>query len=209
MPAKTAKVPSYCRHKASGQAVVRLNGRDHYLGPYGTPESHERYTRLLAQWRSNRVALQANRLQGGPSTRQFSVNEMLLAYVEFARGYYTKDGKPNQEFTSLKYAMRRLKALYGHSAAADFGPKDLKTIRQQMVEDGLSRTYINNQTNRIKRIFKWAVSEELVPASVHHGLQTITGLRYGRSSARETAPVHGWRFVAIELFLNAGHQSVY
>ncbi|WP_417847301.1 hypothetical protein [Thalassoglobus sp.] len=35
MPRKP-KVPSYCLHKASGQAVVRINGRDHYLGLYGT-----------------------------------------------------------------------------------------------------------------------------------------------------------------------------
>ena len=54
MPANSAKVPSYCRHKATGQAVVRLNGRDHYLGPYGTPESHERYARLIAQWQAGR-----------------------------------------------------------------------------------------------------------------------------------------------------------
>jgi integrase len=117
------------------------------------------------------------------------VNEILLAYVEFARSYYTKDGKPNQEFESLKYAMRRLKALYGHAIAAGFGPKDLKTIRHQMIEEGRSRTYINNQVNRIKRIFKWAVSEELVPPSVYQGLQTVAGLRYGRSQARETTPV--------------------
>ena len=47
MPAKTTKVPGYTRHKASGRAVVRLDGRDYYLGPYGSPESHERYARLL------------------------------------------------------------------------------------------------------------------------------------------------------------------
>ena len=31
-----AKIPSYCKHLASGQAVVRLNGRDHYLGKFGS-----------------------------------------------------------------------------------------------------------------------------------------------------------------------------
>jgi hypothetical protein len=52
MPAKSARVPSYCRHKASGQAVVRLDGRDHYLGPYGTDESHERYALIIARWQA-------------------------------------------------------------------------------------------------------------------------------------------------------------
>ena len=32
--------PSYCLHKASGCAVVRIDGRNRYLGPHGSPESH-------------------------------------------------------------------------------------------------------------------------------------------------------------------------
>ena len=52
MPRKQSKVPSYCLHKASGQAVVRIAGRDQYLGLHGTPESFERYERALAVWRA-------------------------------------------------------------------------------------------------------------------------------------------------------------
>ena len=40
-----------------------------------------------------------------------------------------------------------------------------------------------------KRVFKWAVAEEMVTPSIYHGLQTITGLRFGRTEARETEPV--------------------
>lgn len=98
MPAKH-KVPSYSRHKASGQAVVRIHGRDHYLGPYGSPESHERYARLIAQWHSAPAVVIA------PAVRKadLSINELLVAYLEFARGYYTKDVKPNKEFDLLRY----------------------------------------------------------------------------------------------------------
>ena len=31
--------PKYRKHRASGQAVVTLNGRDIYLGPHGTKAS--------------------------------------------------------------------------------------------------------------------------------------------------------------------------
>jgi hypothetical protein len=75
-----------------------------------------------------------------PANKALSINEVLLAYVQFARGYYTKDGRPNQEFESLKYAMRPLKELYGHTRAAAFGPRDLKAYRQHLVDRGLSRT---------------------------------------------------------------------
>ncbi len=38
-------------------------------------------------------------------------------------------------------------------------------------------------------MFKWSVSEELVPVSVHQRLCTLPGLEAGRSAARESEPV--------------------
>src|SRR4051812_36769711 len=91
MPAKSAKVPSYTRHKASGRAVVRLYGRDHYLGPYGSPESHERYARLIAQWQASvEYKLPVPGSVQNRSSAPLSVNEMLLAYVEFAKRSLTQ-----------------------------------------------------------------------------------------------------------------------
>ncbi len=49
---RPSKVPNYTHHKASGQAVVRIQGKDHYLGLYGSDASHEAYQRLIAQWRA-------------------------------------------------------------------------------------------------------------------------------------------------------------
>ncbi len=31
-----SSLPTYRKHRHSGQAVVTLSGEDHYLGPYGT-----------------------------------------------------------------------------------------------------------------------------------------------------------------------------
>ena len=44
------KPPSYYRHKASGQAVVSINGRDYYLGLHGSTASWEEYDQLIAEW---------------------------------------------------------------------------------------------------------------------------------------------------------------
>jgi hypothetical protein len=46
-------VPKLCLHKASGKAVVRLNGQDHYLGVFGTPGAKGAYDRLIAEWLAN------------------------------------------------------------------------------------------------------------------------------------------------------------
>jgi hypothetical protein len=47
---RTEKIPSYRLHKARNCAVVRINGRDHYLGEYNSPESRELYRRLIAEY---------------------------------------------------------------------------------------------------------------------------------------------------------------
>ena len=43
------RAPSYRLHKTSGQAVVRLSGRDFYLGPHGTARSKAEYQRLVGE----------------------------------------------------------------------------------------------------------------------------------------------------------------
>ena len=39
MPRYVNAVPKYRKHRASGQAIVTIHGRDHYLGPHGTKAS--------------------------------------------------------------------------------------------------------------------------------------------------------------------------
>ena len=41
------KKPGYWNHKPSGQAYVRIDGKDHYLGAYDCPESRDRYEELI------------------------------------------------------------------------------------------------------------------------------------------------------------------
>jgi integrase len=54
-----------------------------------------------------------------------------------------------------------------------------------MISDGLSRTTINARVNRIRRMFRWAASVELVPGSVAQALQNVNGLQKGRSKVKE------------------------
>jgi hypothetical protein len=79
--------------------------------------------------------------------------------------------------------------LYGHTPAAEFGPKALAAVRQHMIGLGWCRSLINRRVDRIKRAFKWAASEELVPVAIHQALRTLPGLRRGRTEARESEAV--------------------
>ena len=118
-----------------------------------------------------------------------TVNEVILRYWQFAQTYYVKNGQPTDEQYGIRAALRSLRQLYGHTPARDFGPGGLKLVREAMIDAGHSRKYINDNVNRIRRTFKWAVAEELVPPSIHQALQAVTGLKAGRSAAREPEPI--------------------
>jgi integrase len=176
-------------HKARNLAVVTFDGKDRYLGRYGSPESHEQYARLIAEWRANRRHLLPTTDAGPAVDRTLSLNELILAYWRHVEGYYVKDGKPTSEQDNIKQALRFLRRLYGTTPAVEFGPVALKNTRQAMIEAGRSRKLINKDVNRIRQLFGWAVESELLPVQVHQALRRVKGLRKGRSAARESAPV--------------------
>jgi integrase len=65
----------------------------------------------------------------------------------------------------------------------------LKVIQKEMLKGRLSRGVINSRIAKIKRIFRWAVSEELALPNLVVALGTVAGLQRGRTSARETKPI--------------------
>jgi hypothetical protein len=163
---------------------VTLDGRDIYLGHYGSPASRAEFDRLLAEWLSN-----GRRLPAPVVASDITVNELGQAYLRHADAYYVKNGKPTVEPGNIRLAIRPLRQLYGHTLAREFGPVALKTVRGAMAEADICRSELNRRIGRIVRIFKWAVSEEMVPPSVHQALQTVPGLRRGRADVRESEPV--------------------
>ena len=188
MPQRNGHVPSYRLHKASGQARVNVNGKRVYRGAYGTPESRENYARVIAEMSAGQET--APRLTPSSNVKDLSISELILAYWQFAKSYYSKDGQPTKELECMREALRPLRHLFGHTRAVDFGARALKTVRQHMVdEQDLCRNVVNRRIGRIKRVFKWAVAEELIEPSAYHALQAVTGLRFGRTNARETQPV--------------------
>ena len=201
MPKLSHSLPKYRCHKASGQAIVTLAGKHHYLGPYGTKASRLEYDRLIAEW-------VANGRSASPHSRESDVTviEVAARYWKFAEGYYRKQGSPTGTLRFIRHALRPLKTLYGPRPAASFGPLALKAVQQTLIESGTakltkpatgtnnekrrpSRRYVNDCVAVIKRMFRWAASEELVPVTVYQALVTVPGLRKGRTAARETGPV--------------------
>jgi integrase len=209
------RVPSYRRHKQSGQAIVTLTDpsgrrRDVLLGMWKSSESRGEYARQIAEWEAA-----GRTLPQAPTATDLSVNELLVQYWRHAQMHYRlPDGSPSEELDNVRVALKPLKEMYGHTPAAKFGPLSLKALREKMVSDpiiqrtrckdsetgkwtirektmpyGLSRGVINSRINRIRRSFSWGVESELIPASVAHGLREVKGLKAGRTAAREAERV--------------------
>ena len=127
MPRKPT-VPAYRHQKARNLAVVRIAGRDFYLGTYDCPESHQRYDQLIAAWLSHGrrlpddidlfvpepnpgsegeptpvfpVSVTVHRF-GLPSRpeSQTTVAQLAKAYVAHANTYYRKRGTRTREAPS-------------------------------------------------------------------------------------------------------------
>jgi integrase len=177
---KPDAIPSYRLHKQSGQAIVTLNGRDILLGTHGSAESRERYNRAVGEWQAN-----GRRLKEDPA--QVTVDQLILDYWKHAVSYYPAGN--GGELASIKIAMPHVRRLYGGSPITSFGPLAMKAVRESMLKAGWSRKYINGQVGRVKRMFRWAVENEIAPRDVWYGLQAVPGLRKGRSTARENEPV--------------------
>src|SRR5262245_34343783 len=91
MPKLASRVPSYRNHKASGQAVVTLSGKDYYLGPYGSNASKSEYDRLVGLWQAGgRAPLQK-------AKGELSVSELIVAYWPFVTSYYRKAGRETSQ----------------------------------------------------------------------------------------------------------------
>ncbi len=197
MPRLSHRAPKLRRHKARNLAYVVLEGRTIYLGKWGSTEAKTGYARKIGEWKAGSKSL--------PHSEQVSdltVVEVCVRFMRHAKTYY---GETGSEVASFKFSTRELTALYGRMLASEFGPLKLQAVRQAMIEANLCRKLINQRIRRIKAIFKWAASQEIIPASISHGLLTVRGLFAGQSEARETddvKPVPVAFFNAVEPFVS-------
>lgn len=186
--ARPPRVPSYCHHRASGQAYVKVRGKVTYLGVYGSEASRSAYAAAVAEVLVGR-SVTPPKPAADARPHVVTVREVCDRFVAYARGYYVKGGKVTAEAGMVATACGHAAALFGDQPAEKFGPLALKSVRERMIAKGLARSTVNQSINRLRRAFRWAAGEELIPASIPNGLATVPGLRAGRTTARETEPV--------------------
>lgn len=188
MPSPPSR-PTYRLHKPSGNAYVRIDGKQVYLGRFDSPDSRARFAELLEEW--------STRNERAPVT--LTIDDLVLRYVRHVDRHYRKpNGEPTTEPHCIRLALRPLVRLFGSCRVRDFGPLKLAEVRDAMIAAKLVRTSINSNIGRIRRLFKWGVSQEPVPPQVLAALQALAGLQAGRSDAVESEPVAPVSWVAVE-----------
>lgn len=159
-------LPKYRKHR-SGNARVTLGGKDHYLGPYGSPESKREYQRLCAEWVANGFRLPD---EEGPML----VTELCTAYFTDA-----KQRLAPSSLDPIKWTLKVWKSVYGGTPAADMTPLTMRALQVKMAELGNSRTTINERIRRIITVLKWGESRLFVPKGTHEHCRTVASLRRG------------------------------
>lgn len=188
MARKPNVFPSYLLHKPTGQARVRIQGKDHYLGEYGSEASRIAYGQLVANLAAGvpidpfKPPNRGSNTTNDPATG-LTINELVLAFMRYAQTHYVKNGQPTSEIHCLKSVTRPLVDLYGFTPVESFGPTMLKAVRQRFVEAGWVRKTINKGVGRIRTIFKWGVENEMVSSSILQALQAVAPLLAGRTEA--------------------------
>src|SRR4051794_403427 len=114
------RIPSLCRHKATGQAVVRLDGKDIYCGLYGTRQAQEKYDRVVGEWLlTGQQTVPPSAAASPTPSLDLTINELVLAYwTGHVATYYVKRGRPTSEQDNVRQALRFLRRLYGSTPAA-------------------------------------------------------------------------------------------
>jgi integrase len=169
--AKSRRIPKYVHHKPSGQARVRINGKDRYLGKFGTPGSHELYDELISE-----LVIDVE-----PASCK-TLTAVLAAWWPECKARYHKGKGKLGGAQNWRPIIRLLREKHGDERAEDLGPKKLRqTLESAAEEQDWSLSYTKMQLTRVRTIYDWAVSEELIAVTAYQRLKSIK-LRHGRKT---------------------------
>ena len=156
--------------------------RIYFEGEYNSPESVAGYQAFLRQHFPFHVI--KNPIVLDRKSRAASiVSDVATSFLSWAQSYYPPGRSSG--YQNIRSAMKWLLQVCEGESVKTFCPLRLKHIQKVMAADGQSRDYVNQTIGKIKQAFKWAASEEMIPAEVWHGLNTVSGIKKGRMGIRE------------------------
>jgi len=183
-----ADKPKYCLDKSSGRAFVTLEGRRRYLGRHGTQESRDLYDRLIGEWiaqgRPRNLVDRRHRPHRHPDHRRI-LGRSADAVPQFEM---SRRQAPHLRAQHLLRRAETAAPTVRHDAGQGIRADPAEALREEFVRMGWSRGVVNKQISRIRRVFAWAVEEELLAGEIYYRLCAVKPLKLGRTKAPETEP---------------------
>ena len=206
MPRPRQWPPTVHVHR-TGQAFVRVAGRDYYLGVAGSDAAKTKYAELVARLAAAPAgdpgdAGTAGAAPPGEPRADLTVAELVALYLRHAEEHRPAGGAELREFRRVARVLNRT---CGDLPANDFRAAQLERVRDRMMAGdwqtdeerayrrngappGWCRNVVNRQVVRIRTMFKWAEFRGLVPEGRHHHLATLAPLARNDRRVRNTKP---------------------
>jgi integrase len=185
------KFPKLCHHRHTERGYINFDGKFHYFKGTWPGNQKDPPQEIVEQYTQACAKISLGSFGREKPSEGIAILDLCERYIQFASKYYVKDGEQTTEAKNTEYACNAVSVIYGPEKAIDFGPFKLKTVIRSLVARGLRTGTINTMVGRIRRLFKWAAGEELLPASVWLNLRSVDGVKRGRGipESRKVEPV--------------------
>jgi integrase len=194
-------------HQKTGHARVFINGKEYWLGKFGSPEAQLKYDALVAAYiasgrKSVEAARPASPITQPQPTDDITVAELALAWVKSIKAARGDAFKKSSTYTASLTAVRALRPVAA-LPARQFGPRQLLDVREKfaagrvirrnkqgevVVDKPRTRRYVNDTMQRIVALFSWAAVRELVPGDKPAALREVKPLRPGEIATVVDSP---------------------
>ena len=151
--------PTLRRHKRSGHAFAKFNGRQIWFGPWDEREAHSEFAAFRAQWESNGRRLVEEDAAGVPLV------EHVVASWLMARG---------ETAAQAVNVLGILTETHGREPADRFTLAKLRRLRARLTEDGVDRAGVNAGVEAIKAAFELAAAEGTVARTIADALVELS-----------------------------------
>lgn len=202
------RVPKLCRHKAKSRAYVTIDGAPVYLGPW--PEGMKSPSaEVVAKYKLLVGRTMLGQSPAPMADGRVTIAELVGHYMDFLKKESTHheymtfrgvcvpllammpdepadDFGPNKlrrvrEWLLANPVERKIRVKVSEREAAKGGGM-IPVYESQLRTTPRTRSGINISLNRVRRIFRWAVSREMIPGSVVAALETVEPLNRGKSA---------------------------
>lgn len=182
-------VSAYRRHSSRDKAFIEMGGKRIYLpGKYNSPESRSAYQEYA-------------RGKSMPSRDCATVSALVAAYLDYCQITFVKG-----EYDNTRSSLKKLINHSGVLMLEEFGPRRLKLFRDALAKDGTSRSHCDKVVGRVKKMFKWAASEEIIKPAAYQALTTLPPMK--RGEARESSPRRPVRYSQVRAVMKAASPKI-